>query len=137
MKNDDAMLLRLVATLLVLAAVAAGEHLLPEAAYQVSDGNSLYVIAPAVALTADAALAVLSTPTLEACAAACRLDRLCTAFEHCDVQVCVSRGCPGCWSCRRRSRRAASLHARCRLGLSLPAGCDTRRRMAAFGLHPA
>lgn len=94
---------------LALATLALGEPLQPEQVYQVVEGpGRVTILAPGVTLANQGVLAVLSSLQLEACAAACRLEPRCAAFEHCDVQVSFSEG----WRCsrrptaRRRSRRA-------------------------------
>ena len=73
--------------LALLAALAAGEFLRPEQVYQVDDGGKLYQMAPATKWASEGALALVSAPTLEACAAACRQRVDCSEFEHCDVQA--------------------------------------------------
>lgn len=100
----------LAVALALFATLALGEPLQPEQVYQVVEGpGRITVLAPGVTLADQRVLAVLSSLQLEACAAACRLEPRCAAFEHCDVQASFSEG----WRCRRpptagrRSRRAA------------------------------
>ena len=90
----------LLLVLLAALAAAAGQPLQPGQVYRVVESGSITFVAPSVALEAREALDIVSTPTLEACAAACRQLVDCTEFEYCAVPV------------RRRGRGGAAGPAR-------------------------
>ncbi|KAI7843034.1 hypothetical protein COHA_003366 [Chlorella ohadii] len=75
----------LLLVLLAALAAAAGQPLQPGQVYRVVESGSITFVAPSVALEAREALDIVSTPTLEACAAACRQLVDCTEFEYCAV----------------------------------------------------
>lgn len=79
---------RVASLLATLATTPRAEDLRTQQTYRVEEGNLTTIIAPGVALAEAATpLAVLSAPTLQACAAACRSRPDCTAFEICEAQA--------------------------------------------------